>query len=420
MACRRAKGYDRDRSGGRSGARSCRAIWRYRIIATIGYVWALPRRNWPMAAVTGSSTPWSCGAMPIRSSAACASILRPAPPMSACSRSMPTAISPPVTACWLRSPIRESSEQIGDRVAVAAHGIDVVGHAPAGHALVVIAAKRVVQRDMRDAGFLPEADFLTPVLFGAGAGRGPDFEANRGRIASFGFHQAAQLVEFRDGLGSRRFRQHHPAVAPFCDPLQRHVHVTAEPQRNLALWRPGIDAGVRKAVPLALERNVGIGPQRFHHLDLFLGPLASVVEILVEADEFHLVPAHADAEPEAAAAEYVETGGLLGNQHSLTLREDQHLGGKFDLFRAGSDEAERHEGVMEQSKPTRTATGGVGWVAAQHVIRQRQTVVTFGLGELSEFAHDRAIATDVAERQGYSEMHGRFLAVAGCRFPTSL
>ena len=165
--------------------------------------------------------------------------------------------------------------------------------------------------------------------------------------------------------------------------------MTAEPQRNFALWRPGIDAGVREAVPLALERHVGIGPQRLHHLDLFLGPLAPVVEILVEADELHLVPAYADAEPEAAAAEHVETGGLLGNQHRLTLREDQHLGGEFDLFSAGSDEAERHEGIVEQAEPTRTAAGGVRRVAAEHVVRQRQAVVTFGLGELGVFAHDR-------------------------------
>ena len=62
---------------------------------------------------------------------------------------------------------RSPSEQIGDGVAVAAHRVDMVGHAPAGHALVVIAAKGVVQRDMRDARLLPEADFLAPVLFGA-------------------------------------------------------------------------------------------------------------------------------------------------------------------------------------------------------------------------------------------------------------
>src|SRR6185369_9359889 len=141
------------------------------------------------------------------------------------------------------------------------------------------------------------------------------------------------------------------------------------------------------------------------------------MEILVEADELHLVPAHPDAEPEAAAAEHVETGSLLGNQNRLTLRENQHLGGEFDLFRAGSDETERHEGVVEQTQPTRTATGGVGRVATEHVVRQRQTLVALGLRELCEFAHNRAVAADVAERQVNSEMHGRLLVrlVAGRR-----
>src|SRR5215218_10924565 len=98
--------------------------------------------------------------------------------------------------------------------------------------------------------------------------------------------------------------------------------MTAEPQRNFALRWPRIDAGVRQAVPFALECHIGIGPQRLHHLHLLLGPLAPVVEILVEADELHLVPADTDAEPEAAAAAHVEAGGLLGHQHRLALRED--------------------------------------------------------------------------------------------------
>jgi len=69
---------------------------------------------------------------------------------------------------------------------------------------------------------------------------------------------------------------------------------------------------------------------------------------------------------------------------------------------------------VEQAEPTRTAAGWVRRVAAEDVVRQRQTFVTFGLGELSEFAHNSAITTDVAERQGKSEMHGYFLALAGC------
>ena len=75
---------------------------------------------------------------------------------------------------------------------------------------------------------------------------------------------------------------------------------------------------------------------------------------------------------------------------------------------------------MEQAEPTRTAAGGVRWVAAEHMVRQRQAIVAFGLGALSEFAHDGAIATDVAEGQGKSKMHGHFLTLAGCRFPSSL
>lgn len=46
-------------------------------------------------------------ATPTRSGAACASILRPGPRMSACNPSTRMAISPPATACWRRSPIPE-------------------------------------------------------------------------------------------------------------------------------------------------------------------------------------------------------------------------------------------------------------------------------------------------------------------------
>src|SRR4029453_5263436 len=78
------------------------------------------------------------------------------------------------------------------------------------------------------------------------------------------------------------------------------------------------------------------------------------------------------------------------------------------------------KGIVEQTEPTRTAAGGVRRVAAEDMVRQRQAVVTFGLGELGVFTHDRAIAADVAERQGYSEMHGRFPFLAGRCFPANL
>ena len=79
------------------------------------------------------------------------------------------------------------------------------------------------------------------------------------------------------------------------------------------------------------------------------------------------------------------------------------------LFRASGDETERHEGIVKEAEPTGTAAGGVLRVAAEHVVRQHKTFVAFSLGELSEFAHDRAVAADVAQGHGNSEMHGRFL-----------
>jgi hypothetical protein len=55
------------------------------------------------------------------------------------------------------------------------------------------------------------------------------------------------------------------------------------------------------------------------------------MKILVEAGEFDLVPADPDAEPKPAARQYVETGRLLGDEHGLALRQDQHAGRKAEF-----------------------------------------------------------------------------------------
>jgi len=55
-------------------------------------------------------------------------------------------------------------------------------------------------------------------------------------------------------------------------------------------------------------------------LHLLLGAPAAIVEVLIEPGELDLVPADPDAKPEPAAAERVETGGLLGDEDGLALR----------------------------------------------------------------------------------------------------
>src|SRR5207302_3102011 len=131
-------------------------------------------------------------------------------------------------------------------------------------------------------------------------------------VAMQGGNGGARLLAGRIG-------ERHPAVAPFRTAPQRHVGVTAIPQRDLAPGRERVDAGILDRVPLALEADVRLGPERPHDLDLLFRAAAAVVEILVEADKLDLVPPDPDAEPEPPARQDIETGGLFGDEHGLAL-----------------------------------------------------------------------------------------------------
>ena len=120
----------------------------------------------------------------------------------------------------------------------------------------------------------------------------------------------------------------------------------AIPDRHASRGRARVDAGVLDVVELALKGDVRLGPQRLHDPHLLGRTPPAVVEILVEADELDLVPADPDAEPEPPAAQHIERGRLLGNQHRLALRQDQDADGKADLLRAASQKPEQHERVV--------------------------------------------------------------------------
>src|SRR4051794_26820929 len=99
--------------------------------------------------------------------------------------------------------------------------------------------------------------------------------------------------------------------------------MAAEPDRDRAAGRQRVYPGILDGVVLAGEGDVRLGPQRLHDLDLLLRPAATVAEILIEADKLDRVPADPDPETESSAAQHVERGGLLGDQHRLALRQDQ-------------------------------------------------------------------------------------------------
>jgi hypothetical protein len=147
------------------------------------------------------------------------------------------------------------------------------------------------------------------------------------------------------------------------------------------------------------------GPQLLHDLHLLLGAAAAIVEILVEPNEFDLVPADADAEPEPAAAQGIEAGGLLGDQRGLALRQDQHAGREAELWRHAGQIAEQDERVVIQAGSGAVGVGATGRVGAEHVVGRLDKVVADRLGRLRIFAQHGRIAADIAQGQQASQFH---------------
>ena len=67
--------------------------------------------------------------------------------------------------------------------------------------------------------------------------------------------------------------------------------------------------------------TVGARPERAQQGDLLLDAPAARMEVLAERLELDVVPADADAEPQAPAAEVVDLGRLLGDERRLALRQ---------------------------------------------------------------------------------------------------
>ena len=65
--------------------------------------------------------------------------------------------------------------------------------------------------------------------------------------------------------------------------------------------------------------------------------------------KLHVVPAYADAQGEATAAEHVNLGGLLGDQGGLTLGQDEDAGDKADALGDSGDEGQGGERLVDDA-----------------------------------------------------------------------
>src|SRR5262245_5882495 len=156
--------------------------------------------------------------------------------------------------------------------------------------LVMRAIERGVRRNVRHAGGFPERDLAAPVRIGAQTRRHPYLEAHGSRIAAGFPRQLAQLVEGLQGAVAGWIVDGHEPVAILRSAVKRSVRAAAKPERHAPRRRTWIDPDVFESMEVAGQGDVGFRPERLHDPHLLLWAAATVEEILVERDEFDLVP----------------------------------------------------------------------------------------------------------------------------------
>ena len=100
-------------------------------------------------------------------------------------------------------------------------------------------------------------------------------------------------------------------------------------------------------MPATVEVHKRFSPQQAQQFDLLLDALAAIAEVLVQGAVLDLIPTYPNSQPQASAAEYIQCGGLFGNQSRLALGQDKDAGSKAQLTCDGAHEAEQQERRLE-------------------------------------------------------------------------
>ena len=145
-----------------------------------------------------------------------------------------------------------------------------------------------------------------------------------------------------------------------------------------------------------MEGDEFAGPELAHHLDLFRLARAAGVPRHVKCGVFHVVPADADAEPDAPAGQDIHLRGLLGDQPGLPLRQDQHAAGQADGFGDGCEVGHCREGFMERIGFVINRLPVAAWGSAENVVGDFDMGEPERFGRLCPVADFRGVSADVA------------------------
>jgi len=94
-----------------------------------------------------------------------------------------------------------------------------------------------------------------------------------------------------------------------------------------------------------LDRQAG--PELTQQWHLLIEPPSTLSEICSERLKFDPIPPCADAQAEAISRKKSEIKRLLGDKHSLPLRENQHARSHLESCGETAYESEQHQWIME-------------------------------------------------------------------------
>src|SRR5262245_52155775 len=122
---------------------------------------------------------------------------------------------------------------------------------------------------------------------------------------------------------------------------------TTKPQGNGTLDRQRVEASVTDMVPAPMEVDHFLRPQGPHHGNLFLRALATIMEILTQSLIFRRVPANANAQAQASAAQHIDFRRLLCDQRRLPLAQNDDCCYQLDALGHSRQVPVEDKGLMK-------------------------------------------------------------------------
>ena len=155
-------------------------------------------------------------------------------------------------------------------------------------------------------------------------------------------------------------------------------------------------------------RQAVIAPQPAHEVHLLGLTFPSVAVRLVQSVVLDLVPAGANAQAESVVGKHSHLSGLLGYQHGLPLRQDQHRGDHLQLLRHRGDEREGGEGFVKGGVLVVCAFPAARAVriGAQHMVVDQQVGNSKRFDSLGVGFDGAGIVADFVVWKNRSEFHG--------------